>query len=193
MEHLWSPAGATGGNRRQMGPARKPLKQSDPQPLATHANRFGAHGKEGVDGSSPSEGLQNPPLTGIFRSGRLADRATCGGYGAVYGAFAHAKSTSSAPERGHLPCSARELEPCEPGGRQALTATLTHLSRFMSQRGDVGVPGWTRPLSYASTTAWARSCRSSLAKMRATCVLTVASPTKSSRAISPLEKPRATS
>jgi len=26
------PAGATGGNRRQMGRARKPLKQADPQP-----------------------------------------------------------------------------------------------------------------------------------------------------------------
>ena len=26
MEHLWSPAGATGGNRWQMGRAQKPLK-----------------------------------------------------------------------------------------------------------------------------------------------------------------------
>jgi hypothetical protein len=31
MEHLWSPAGATGGNRWQMGDPRKPLKQADPQ------------------------------------------------------------------------------------------------------------------------------------------------------------------
>src|SRR5205814_7579772 len=36
MEHLWSPAGATGGNRWQMGRAQKPLKQADPQPVATH-------------------------------------------------------------------------------------------------------------------------------------------------------------
>jgi hypothetical protein len=57
MEHLWSPAGATGGNRWQMGRPRKPLKQADRQPVATHGNRFAAHGKEGVDGSSPSEGL----------------------------------------------------------------------------------------------------------------------------------------
>jgi hypothetical protein len=57
MEHLWSPAGATGGNQWQMGHARKPLKQADPQPLATNGNRFAAHGKEGVNGSSPSEGL----------------------------------------------------------------------------------------------------------------------------------------
>src|SRR5712691_848763 len=47
MEHLWSPAGATGGNRWQMGRDRKPLKQADPQPVATHGNRFAAHGKEG--------------------------------------------------------------------------------------------------------------------------------------------------
>jgi hypothetical protein len=57
MEHLWSPAGATGGNRWQMGHLRKPLKQADPQPVATHGNRFGAHGKEGVNGSSPLEGF----------------------------------------------------------------------------------------------------------------------------------------
>jgi hypothetical protein len=60
MERLWSPAGATGGNRWQMGRARKPLKLADTQPVATHRNRFTAHGKEGVDGSSPSEGLQIP-------------------------------------------------------------------------------------------------------------------------------------
>ena len=36
--------------------ARKRRKQADTQPVATHRNRFGAHGKEGVDGSSPSEG-----------------------------------------------------------------------------------------------------------------------------------------
>jgi hypothetical protein len=49
----------SGRNRWQpvaMGRARKPLKQADPQPVATHGNRFAAHGKEGVDGSSPSEG-----------------------------------------------------------------------------------------------------------------------------------------
>jgi hypothetical protein len=57
MEHLWSPAGATSGNRSQVGRARKRLKQADRQRVATHGNGFGAHGKEGVDGSSPSEGL----------------------------------------------------------------------------------------------------------------------------------------
>src|SRR5438552_1591675 len=67
MEHLWSPAGATGGNRWQMGHPRKPLKQADPQPVATHGNRIGAHGKEGVDGSSPSEGFVSSLLISSFR------------------------------------------------------------------------------------------------------------------------------
>ena len=31
-EHLWSPAGATGGNRRRMGRAQKPLKQAGSAP-----------------------------------------------------------------------------------------------------------------------------------------------------------------
>ena len=55
-----------------MGRTQKALKQADPQPLATHGNRFGAHGKEGVDGSSPSEGSAKAPLVGafVFRSTR---------------------------------------------------------------------------------------------------------------------------
>jgi hypothetical protein len=61
MEHLWSLAGATGGNRWQMGPAAKRLKHANPQPVATHGNGSGAHGKEGVDGSSPSEGSTKAP------------------------------------------------------------------------------------------------------------------------------------
>jgi len=40
---------------------QKRLKQADPQPMATHGNRFAAHGKEGVDGSSPSEGSAKAP------------------------------------------------------------------------------------------------------------------------------------
>src|SRR3989442_11440448 len=75
MEHLWSPAGATGGTRWQMGRARKPLKQADPQPVATHGTGFGAHGKEGVDGSSPSEGF-NDSLKWVFvtRVARAGDK-----------------------------------------------------------------------------------------------------------------------
>ena len=63
MEHLWSQAGATSGNRSQMGHPQKRLKEGDRQPMATHGNRFAAHGKEGVDGSSPSEGLKSLQLS----------------------------------------------------------------------------------------------------------------------------------
>jgi hypothetical protein len=48
-----------------MGRVRKPLKQAGSQPVATHDNRFGAHGKEGVDGSSPSEGSTKPRKSGF--------------------------------------------------------------------------------------------------------------------------------
>ena len=66
MERLWRQAGATGGNRSQLRQPRKRLKHADRQPVATHGNRFGAHGKEGVDGSSPSEGLQNHRSRGFL-------------------------------------------------------------------------------------------------------------------------------
>jgi hypothetical protein len=57
MEHQWSQAVATGGNQRQMGEPRKRLGQA--KTVATGCDRLpiGAHGKDGVDGSSPSEGL----------------------------------------------------------------------------------------------------------------------------------------
>ena len=60
MEHLGSRAGATDGNRRHTDRPRQPLKQANSQPLATYGNDPQLDGKEGVDGSSPSEGLQNP-------------------------------------------------------------------------------------------------------------------------------------
>ena len=41
--------------------------------MATHGNRFGAHGKEGVGGSSPSEGSAKAEHVGTF-----AFSATCG-------------------------------------------------------------------------------------------------------------------
>jgi hypothetical protein len=73
VEHLWSPAGATGGNPWQMGHPRKRLGQADRQPVATHGNGFGAHGKEDVchrlptipyllERRSNEEGLVRNPL-----------------------------------------------------------------------------------------------------------------------------------
>jgi len=56
MEPLWSPVVGTGGNQWQTGWARKPRKLA--KTVAVGCDRLPEmfHGKEGVDGSSPSEG-----------------------------------------------------------------------------------------------------------------------------------------
>jgi hypothetical protein len=64
VEHLLSPAGASGGNQSQIGQGPKAPKRADRQLVAAHGNRFGAHGKERVDGSRPSEGSAKSPLRG---------------------------------------------------------------------------------------------------------------------------------
>ena len=70
MEPLWSPRDAACRNQLQVDQAQN--SRSKPKP-ATSSDQlpFGAHGKEGVDGSSPSEGfaLEHPgcfllPLSG---------------------------------------------------------------------------------------------------------------------------------
>jgi hypothetical protein len=45
---------------------RAGLKQADSQPVATHGNRFAAHGKEGVIDSSPIEGFAKSLLINSF-------------------------------------------------------------------------------------------------------------------------------
>src|SRR5919198_4683519 len=87
MEPLWSPVVATGGNRWQIGAARKPPNQAKTVAVDCDRLPIGAHGKEGVDGSSPSEGSAKAPHTGLFFSAQLAARPTWSRYGALYGAF----------------------------------------------------------------------------------------------------------
>jgi hypothetical protein len=54
--------------RNQWQPvAKKRVKQADPQAVATPGNRFAAHGKEGVDGSSPSEAFSSCLLSRMER------------------------------------------------------------------------------------------------------------------------------
>jgi hypothetical protein len=64
MERLWSLAGATSGNRWQIGRPRKRRKQA--KTVATGCDQLPQNldGKEGVDGSSPSEGLHERPANG---------------------------------------------------------------------------------------------------------------------------------
>ena len=63
MEHLWSAAGATGGNQSQVEGRQERLKRA--KSVAVGCDRLppGPHGKEGVDGSSPSEGFDEMPAT----------------------------------------------------------------------------------------------------------------------------------
>src|SRR6266511_4537191 len=61
MEPLWSPVVATVGNRRQIDGTSKSRKQA--KTVACGCDRLPErfHGKEGVDGSSPSEGFRRGP------------------------------------------------------------------------------------------------------------------------------------
>src|ERR671930_2609781 len=61
MEPLWSPVVATGGNQWQIESPRKRQRQATTVAVGCDQLPFGAHGKEGVDGSSPSEGFGEVP------------------------------------------------------------------------------------------------------------------------------------
>ena len=66
MERLWSQAVATGGNRWQIRHRRKPRNQAKTVAVGCDRLPRRAHGKEGVDGSSPSEGFDKMPANGHF-------------------------------------------------------------------------------------------------------------------------------
>jgi hypothetical protein len=57
MERLWSPGVATGGNQWEIERARKARKQAKTVAKGCHRLPETFHGKEGVSGSSPEEGL----------------------------------------------------------------------------------------------------------------------------------------
>jgi hypothetical protein len=59
MEPLWSPAVATAGNQLQIRSALEPHEQAKTVAVGCDQSREAAHGKEGVDGSSPSEGSKD--------------------------------------------------------------------------------------------------------------------------------------
>jgi hypothetical protein len=64
MERLWSLAGATNGNRWQMEDPRKRLNQAKTVATSCDQLPWDLDGKEGVDGSSPSEGFDEMPASG---------------------------------------------------------------------------------------------------------------------------------
>jgi hypothetical protein len=76
MEHLWSPAVATDGSRWQLHRLRKRLKQAKAVATGCDQLPIGSHGKEGVDGSSPSEGSAKDPQTGALPFGLTCTRSS---------------------------------------------------------------------------------------------------------------------
>ncbi len=102
MEPLWSPVVATGGNQPQTYRARRRRKQAKSVATVCHQLPEKFHGKEGVDGSSPSEGFQKACTAAAYRAEPLAPSSTCGGYGALYGAF---RSKTSSAARAESPLS----------------------------------------------------------------------------------------
>src|SRR5215210_6921161 len=69
MEPLWSPVVATGGNWRQTGRGRNRQKQAKTVAVGCDRLRAKFHGKEGVDGSSPSECFEiTPAIAGLLSS-----------------------------------------------------------------------------------------------------------------------------
>jgi hypothetical protein len=71
MEPLWSPVVATGGNPWQIAHPQERRKQA--KTVAVHCEHL--HGKEGVDGSSPSEGFAFCLLSTSFDE--MAGEAFC--------------------------------------------------------------------------------------------------------------------
>jgi len=60
MEHLWSRAGATGGNRWQMEKPKKRLKEAKTVAMGCDRLPFGAHGKEGSTVRVRQRALKSP-------------------------------------------------------------------------------------------------------------------------------------
>jgi hypothetical protein len=78
MEPLWSPVVATGGNQRQIGWARKHRKQAKTIAACCGQLPREVRGKDGVDGSSASEGSAKSLHSGLLFSAALALCALCG-------------------------------------------------------------------------------------------------------------------
>ena len=60
MEPLWSPVVATSRKRSQIARRRQARNQAETVAVGCEPLPATFHGKEGVDGSSPSEGLEVP-------------------------------------------------------------------------------------------------------------------------------------
>jgi hypothetical protein len=103
MEHLWSRAVATGGNRWQMERPRKWLRQANSVAVGCDRLPRERHGKEGVDGSSRQRASAKAPQSAAFCLARTCRSPACGGYGALYGALRFRTRAGSVEKSSHSP------------------------------------------------------------------------------------------
>jgi hypothetical protein len=66
MDPLWSPAVANAGKGSRLTDRRNRLRWPKLFAIVCHPSPWSRHGKEGVDGSSPSEGSAKAPHVGPF-------------------------------------------------------------------------------------------------------------------------------
>jgi hypothetical protein len=127
----WSQRVASGGRwptPKNGSDARKPL------PWVARLPRE-SHGKEGVDGSSPSEGSAKAAEIAAFLSKELARTPAYGGYGAVYGA----------PRFGRRPFRAVRHAITPPDGRLTLRAPAVLESVRQAARDHRGARAQPHP------------------------------------------------
>src|SRR5215203_5385994 len=127
MEHLWSRAVATNGNRRQTHQPRTPPDYLLSSAIACIQLRRMLHGKEGSTVRVRQRALQKPRKSRLSRSAELARPPVCGRYGGVYGALS---SEAASGKRQKLAGQDRAPSPVRGradifGGRQRLAARAT--------------------------------------------------------------------
>ena len=98
-------------------------------------------------------GLAKSPLTGIFRSRRLALRRTCGGYGAAYGAFAF-RNAARGIWPGDTELSSRPMRSSTCDSKASLLAPLTVGDRLPWKLDHEDEPQWLVVVDVLSPTSY---------------------------------------
>jgi hypothetical protein len=164
MEPLWSPVVATGGNRSQIGHAHVPRKQA--KTVAVGCDRLPEefHGKEGVDGSSPSEGSAKARHVGAFpfrSTDRLGICRTCGGCGARCGAVSLRRRSGPTGQRRARPARPRQPRERSPHAVASCPADGRPFRRTPCSGTACHAPRPFRPQDRYRTSAFAKAASKS--------------------------------
>jgi hypothetical protein len=148
MELLWSTAGATRGKQLQIGRPPKPRKQAKSVAVGCDWWPRASNGKEGVDGSSPSEGLKSLHTHSFCRLCSMPRweslTAAHEGLGGIVWRASRGVTTMRSTERPEAPDDPQELFLLEDsfgilGERdEKLVLLRRELHRLAGQSGDSG-------------------------------------------------------